>query len=67
LKDVDGITVAHRILENKEFKDVPIVLVSGVIEDVEPEKLGLKAFIRKPFRQEDIKKIVSECLSFGPQ
>lgn len=66
LKDVDGITVATRIRENEKFKDVPIVLVSGVIDDVEYKKFGLKAFIRKPFKQEDIEKVVKNYLVAVP-
>lgn len=65
LKNVDGITISRKIRENQTLKDVPIILVSGVIHDISQDELGFQAFLRKPFQQKDIEGVLKDCLAFN--
>lgn len=62
LDDVDGLTIIKRIRETQNFKDTPIVLVSGVADDVQIKEFGIKAFLKKPFSKRDIEKLVRDCI-----
>ncbi|MDD5675929.1 MAG: response regulator [Chitinivibrionales bacterium] len=62
LDDVDGLTIVKRIRETQNFKEVPIVLISGIVDDVKVKELGIKAFLKKPFSKKDIEKVVRDCI-----
>ena len=52
LPDVNGNVVCHTIRSNPEFKDIKIIIVSGVVKQDEIAlllKSGAEGFIKKPF------------------
>ena len=63
LQDVDGITISTRIMRDNELKSIPIILISGVIDTVPVEELGIAAFLRKPFKMHDLDKAIKGCLA----
>lgn len=65
LPDINGSVVCERIRENPEYAGTRIVFVSGVADDAEVERLiasGGDAFVRKPFRTDDLRRIVDQLL-----
>lgn len=63
LKDVSGATIVKKIRERAQFKNVPIIMISGVIDEESMAEIGLNGFLRKPFAQEDLRKNVMNCLA----
>ena len=63
LQDVDGITISSSIMRDNELKNIPIILISGVIDTVPVEELGIAAFLRKPFKENDLDKALKDCLA----
>ena len=58
MPDVDGYTVAKRVRENPETKDIPILMLTamGQLEDkVKGFDIGVDAYLVKPFEMEELK------------
>ncbi|MFH0919065.1 MAG: response regulator, partial [Fibrobacterota bacterium] len=62
LIEINGLKIATQIRENKLFENTPIILISGIVEDVPIEKYGINAFIRKPFTIGQIEEAARKCL-----
>jgi excisionase family DNA binding protein len=65
LPDINGSVVCERIRKNPDFAGTRIVFVSGVADDAEAERLiasGGDAFVRKPFRTDELRRIVDRLL-----
>ena len=66
MPDMDGRELAQIIRGNQAFYDLPLLLVSGVIEQSEVEsilKLGHCEFCRKPVSADSFKKTVARLLA----
>jgi len=63
LTDVNGIQIISKIRANEDYKLIPIILISGFLNDVAIEDLGINAFLKKPFSIKDIERAVKDCLS----
>ena len=58
MPDVDGYTVAKRVRENPETKDIPILMLTamGQLEDkVKGFDIGVDDYLVKPFEMEELK------------
>lgn len=65
LPDVNGSVVCERIRNNPEYAGTRVVFVSGVADDAEVQRLlarGADAFVRKPFRADDLMRVVTKLL-----
>jgi len=57
LPDINGNIVCKRLRENEDLRDTRVLIVSGVIEKAEVEKLlssGADDFLRKPFEASEL-------------
>lgn len=58
MPDVDGYTVAKRIRENEDIKDIPIIMLTalGMLEDkVKGFDIGVDDYLVKPFEIDELK------------
>jgi DNA-binding response OmpR family regulator len=68
LPEVHGFDIARRIKKSKRYGETPIIMVSavyrgwGFAEDLK-QGFGVDAYIEKPFRIEELARVVSLCLS----
>lgn len=65
LPDINGSVVCERIRSNPEYAGTRIVFVSGVADESEIQRLlarGADAFVRKPFRPDDLLRTVTQLL-----
>jgi excisionase family DNA binding protein len=65
LPDVNGSVVCERIRNNPEYAGTRVVFVSGVADDAEVQRLlarGADAFVRKPFRADELMRVVTKLL-----
>jgi excisionase family DNA binding protein len=65
LPDINGSVVCDRIRGNPEYAGIRIIFVSGVADDAEIERLlqrGADAFVRKPFRADELLRTVDKLL-----
>jgi len=57
LPDIDGFKVCERLKKNKKTKDIPIIIVTALGEDVNYERakeLGVSEYVTKPFSLKDL-------------
>jgi CheY-like chemotaxis protein len=62
---MDGRNLIEVIRSDQRLPDIPIVIISGVVNDQEVGDLtakGATTFLKKPFGLEDIRSVVSDCL-----
>ncbi len=62
---MNGMQLISRLKSNPKYSDIPIVVISteGSEERIrELEELGIAGYIRKPFRPEQIRKVLSNIL-----
>jgi DNA-binding response OmpR family regulator len=62
LPDANGSVVCDRIRSNPEYAGIHVVFVSGVADDAEVHRLlqrGADAFVRKPFRADELLKVIN--------
>jgi excisionase family DNA binding protein len=65
LPDVNGSVVCERIRSNPDYAGTRVVFVSGVADDAEAARLlaaGADAFVRKPFRADELQRVVSRLV-----
>lgn len=65
LPDINGSVVCERIRGNPEYAATRIAFVSGVADDTEVQRLlarGADAFVRKPFRADELLRTVLQLL-----
>ena len=65
LPDMNGAIVCERIRSNTEYAGTRIVVVSAVADDDEVKRLmqrGADAFVRKPFRADDLLRTIERLL-----
>jgi excisionase family DNA binding protein len=65
LPDVNGSVVCERIRSNPDYAGTRVVFVSGVADDAEASRLlaaGADAFVRKPFRADELQRVVSRLV-----
>lgn len=69
MPEMNGVQLVERMAADSVLVSVPVVVVSA---DPDPgraealQKLGVRAFVRKPFRPEALKQIVGSVLGEGP-
>ena len=57
LPDIDGFKVCEKLKGNKKTKDIPIIMVTALGEDVNYERakeLGVSEYVTKPFSLKDL-------------
>ncbi len=65
LPDVNGNIVCQRLKAREDMANIRIIFVSGVVGEAEVQQLlgaGADAFIKKPFRVEELTKHIEELL-----
>ncbi|HIK37040.1 MAG TPA: response regulator [Geminocystis sp. M7585_C2015_104] len=63
---INGNRLSKILKSSSAFKDVPIVVVSGnasALTPVQLEEMGGKDFLAKPFKKEDLLRVVKRCLA----
>ena len=68
LPDVNGVRLLGRLRDDPATARVPVVMISSLDERRyrrDAERLGAKAFIRKPFEPEDVRRAVLTALEAG--
>lgn len=66
MPEMNGVELVERMAKDSLLVSIPVVVVSADPNQQRAEelaKLGVRAFIRKPFRPEGLKQIVSDVLS----
>lgn len=62
---MNGLEMIDKIRENELYKNIPIVVISTEGSKTRIEELiskGVKAYLRKPFIPEQVKKVVDELM-----
>lgn len=65
LPRLDGIKVCRKLKDNSETQNIPIIIISGETKKemiVELLKIGVRHFLAKPFKMEDLLKRVNAIL-----
>ncbi len=65
LPRLDGLAVARLLKYDERYRDIPLMVVSSVIDtDIEEQvrKAGADGFLRKPFRPQDLRDQVRELV-----
>jgi CheY-like chemotaxis protein len=72
MPDMDGVETALQISENKKYKGVPFIFLTGFGEDIHPEgekidekfakEIGAVKFVRKGEDLDEIVKVINEVL-----
>lgn len=66
---MDGRNLIEIIQRDQRLPDIPIVIISGVVDNAEIQDLldkGTATFLKKPFGLEDVRKVVRNCLDLEP-
>jgi CheY-like chemotaxis protein len=60
---VDGAGLIAAMQGNPATRDIPIVVMTSLLESVVRDRVvGYRAYLRKPFREADLMKVVGEIL-----
>jgi excisionase family DNA binding protein len=65
LPDINGNVVCARLREKSEFRDIQVLIISGVVNRAEVEGLmaaGAAGFLQKPFKVADLMEKVNDIL-----
>ena len=65
MPELDGIGLVTAMRKSKQFKDIPVVIVStegGATRTAELTKKGIKGYLRKPFTPEKIRDVIVSIL-----
>ncbi len=63
LSDMDGIELLRRVRADESLADLPVVFMSGNNEkQPEAERLGITAYLLKPFAAEELIRFVEQTL-----
>jgi len=68
MPEMNGVELVERMARDSLLVTIPVVVVSADPNQQRADelaKLGVRAFIRKPFRPEGLKQIVSDVLTGG--
>jgi len=68
MPEMNGVELIERMAKDSLLVSIPVVVVSADPNQQRAEelaKLGVRAFVRKPFRPEGIKQIVADVLGTG--
>lgn len=58
---LDGAGLVAAMRDDPRLRDVPVVLMTSLVENVVRERVGrFRAYLRKPFREDDLIKILRE-------
>jgi excisionase family DNA binding protein len=49
LKDITGLRISDNIKAHPLLQHTPVILISGIIDDIDIESTGVHTFLRKPF------------------
>jgi two-component system chemotaxis sensor kinase CheA len=61
---VDGAGLIAAMREKPATRDIPVVVMTSLLESVVRDRVaGYRAYLRKPFREADLMKIVREILA----
>lgn len=66
MNGIDGYAVISELRKDKTTADIPVIILTALSQQaiVEPVlALGVKAFIRKPFSEEDLTECILSCLA----
>ena len=63
LTDVDGVEVIRDIRAHADFKDIPIVMASGMDMSHEAMEAGANEFLIKPFEPGDLPELFNRLIS----
>ena len=66
MPEIDGIEACQRIKDSMEGARIPIIMVSALASKIEIEKgleAGADAYISKPFREEELLKLIGQYLT----
>ena len=64
MPDMDGRELMHIVRGNQAFLELPVIILSGVVDEEEVEdllKLGHCVFCRKPVKAEILRKLINEA------
>jgi CheY-like chemotaxis protein len=60
---VDGAALIAAMQEKPATRDIPVVVMTSLLESVVRDRVvGYRAYLRKPFREADLMKVVGEIL-----
>ena len=60
---VDGAALIASMAQDRRTRDIPVVVMTSLLETVVKERVGrYSAYLRKPFREADLMKVVGEIL-----
>ncbi len=65
MPEMDGLTLIRHLRADPSFKDLPVIVVStegGAERIAEARELGISAYLRKPFKPEQVKEAVNSAL-----
>jgi two-component system chemotaxis sensor kinase CheA len=58
---VDGAGLIAAMAQNDKHRDIPVVVMTSLLEQVVRDRAGrFRAYLRKPFREADLMKIIGE-------
>ncbi len=58
---VDGAGLITAMAANDKHRDIPVVVMTSLLEHVVKERAGkFRAYLRKPFREADLMKVIGE-------
>ena len=66
MPDIDGSTVAHEMKDDPNTSNIPVVFLTGAVKASEvpkSHKIGGQYFLAKPFRAEELLKMLQLVLS----
>jgi CheY-like chemotaxis protein len=68
LGDINGLKIVEKLSTNSEFTGIPIIVISGYMDDiVDQESYGVAAFLKKPFKSSELRETVMKCLQMEHQ
>ena len=65
MPEMDGLTLIRHLRADPMHKDLPVIVVStegGAERIAEARELGISAYLRKPFKPEQVKEAVNSAL-----
>lgn len=63
LTDIEGVEIIKEVRQHADFKDIPIVMASGMDMSYEAEKAGANEFLIKPFEPNDLPELFNRLIS----
>jgi len=63
LSDAHGVDIIRDVRAHDDFKDIPIVMASGMDMSVEAEEAGADEFLLKPFEPAELPELFNRLIS----